>query len=288
MMIARVAVFILSLWPLAGTTAVAASPKNDAPIAWERDLKKALAKASTAQKPVVVDFWAEWCHWCHELDENTYSDPEVATLARDFVAVKVDTEGTSAEQGATAKYLVETLPTIAFLTPQGRLFYRVDGFQNADQFTATLEKVRAMAKDVLGWDESLAQNKTDAAALASLGRHLFDQEIFEESRDLLERARKADTARPLPERKHTRTMLGIIQFYDKKYGDSERLLKEALALAPPDAAEDATAHFALGKTYARWGKRDLARAAFEKAQATQPEGPLIEKIRAELEKIPDR
>jgi tetratricopeptide (TPR) repeat protein len=276
------ALCLAALAPLSLQAAVG----GDSPgIQWENTLEAALAKAKASDKPVLVDFWAEWCHWCHEQDRTTYVDPEVVKLSRGFVAVKVNSEGKSSEIRAAIKYGVESLPTIAFLAPSGRLLFRAEGFQKAPHFAEILRRLTDMAPDLVASDQAVAKNPKDAAALAKLGVYLFDQEIFEDSRELLRKAADHDAARPAPERKRTRVMLGIIQNFDRKLGESEKLLKEALAVTPADPEQDATAHYALGKTYAKSGKLDLARAAMQKAIEVQPDGPVAPKAKEALEKL---
>jgi hypothetical protein len=58
-------------------------------------------------------------------------------------------------------------------------------------------------------------------------------------------------------------MLAIIQNYDRKYGEAEGLLKEALAIKP--AGEDQPKiMFVLGRTYASWGRREDAQKMMQK------------------------
>jgi thiol:disulfide interchange protein DsbD len=117
--------------PLALALLLATAPgESPAPplvaIHWEKKFDEALKKARHAGKPLVVDFWAEWCGWCHRLDKTTYADPAVIRRAQEFVAVKVNTEGSRRELQVSTKYGVRSLPTILFLSPQGHQLFRVD------------------------------------------------------------------------------------------------------------------------------------------------------------------
>src|SRR5262249_42859385 len=89
---------------LASSAADAAELAGPSGLQWENDFKTALRNARAAGKPILVDFWASWCHWCRQLDQTTYRDPKVVELARDFVAVKVNTEGGLEERRLAAQY----------------------------------------------------------------------------------------------------------------------------------------------------------------------------------------
>ena len=265
-----------------------ASAADAAAIPWQKDFKTALREARASGKPVLVDFWAQWCEWCHELDATTYRDARVIELARDFLPVKVDTEGTLAERELAAQYGVEILPTIAFLSPRGRLFVRHATFEGPETFPATLESARRLAGEVSAWEEALARDRDDAAALAGLGLLLAEQTLFAESRDLLRRASRADRSRPAAERKRTRHALALAERRAGKRGEAERMLEEALAITPADPAEDAAVLFALGEGYLERGRTEQARAAWTRALDLAPDGPVAGRATKALAALPAR
>jgi thiol-disulfide isomerase/thioredoxin len=243
-------------------TLVLWGPATSSGIRWERNFDEALKKAKASRKPILVDFWASWCGWCHRLDKTTYVDAVVARKAEDFVAVKINTEGSKREAEVAMRYDVQSLPTIVFLSPEGRQMHRLNGFQGPGQFPRTLDTALEAGKRILPLEAALEKNPADAAALLGLGEHLFDQEFYEESRDLLYRAVKADGDEPAARRRMARMMLAIIQNYDRKYAEAEALLKEALGIKPPGEDEPRVL-FVLGRTYVSWGRREDAQKTMQ-------------------------
>lgn len=226
---------------------VASAAEAAPPVPWRKDFKSALREARTTGKPVMVDFWAKWCEWCHKLDATTYRDEKVVNLLRGFVPVKVDTEGSRGERELAAEHGVETLPTIAFLSAGGRLFIRHASFEGPETFPALLEEAQRLAAEIGGLESALARDRDDPAALSTLGQLLSEQKLYAESRDLLRRAVRVDASRPAAERKRTRRALAGTETGTKggRREEAVRLLKEAIALAPADPAEDAAAGEAL-------------------------------------------
>jgi thioredoxin-like negative regulator of GroEL len=250
-------------------------------IRWERSFEEALKKAKASRKPILVDFWAEWCGWCHRLDKTTYVDPAVVRKAEEFVAVKVDTEGSQRDMEVALRYDVQSLPTIVFLSPEGRQIQRLNGFQGPGQFPRTLDQALEAARRVLSLEEALEKDPNDAGALASLGQHLFEQEFYEESRDLLYRSLKGDQDQPAPGRRKVRMLLAIIQNYDRKYAEAEALLKGALKIKPAGDDEPKIL-FVLGRTYASWGRREEAQKTMQAILHDHAGSAMAEKARETL------
>jgi thioredoxin-like negative regulator of GroEL len=256
-------------------------------IKWERQFDVALKKAQAAQKPVFVDFWADWCGWCHELDRTTYRDPLVVRLASDFVPLKLDTEAGPKEAALSARYGVSSLPTMAFLSPAGRLILRVDGYRGPGQFPHTLTIAKSLAADVMKWEAALERDTRDAEALSRLGHHLFEQESYEESRELLERAVREDAELPVKDRKKSRMLLGVMENYSRNYAASAAILKDALAVKPPHEY-DAKILYVLGRTYLAAGRSSDARAAFQDVVRRYPDSSVAQKAREGLTSLERR
>jgi thioredoxin-like negative regulator of GroEL len=229
-----------------------AGPGSPAGIKWERQFDEALKKAKAAGKPVIVNFWADWCGWCRRLDKTTYADPMVTHIAEDFVAVRVNTEGSKKEVAIALRYDVSSLPTIVFLTPAGRQLSRVNGFQGPGEFPHTLGRVLQEAQKVMAWESALEENPTGA-----------------------------DADQPVANRRKTRLLLAMIQNNRHHYAEAEALLKEALGFRPP-GDDGAKLLFVLGRTYVAWGRAAEARMTLQQIISDYAQHPLAQKARDTL------
>lgn len=257
------------------------APEVKGGIRWERDFEVALKKAKNSGKPVMIDFWADWCGWCHRLDETTYRDPKVVQLSKSFVPLKLNAEGTRAEVAVAVRYGVSSLPTIAFISPSGRMVLLLQGFQGPGQFPKVMEQARAGATKLMGWETTLAKNPDDPEALLGLGVHLLDGSLYDEARELLARARDVDANRPVSDRKQTRLLLGTLEYYGGRHPQAEQILKEGLALATP-TEYDPKLLYVLGKNYLKLGRTQEARRTLQTVVADYASNPIAQKAKESL------
>ena len=251
-------------------------------IQWEKKFDEAVKKAKRAGKPLVVDFWAEWCGWCHRLDRTTYADPAVIGRAQEFVAVKVNTEGSRRELEVCARYRVGArLPVILFLSPQGRQLFRINGYQGPGQFPHTLDAARQVAARVMAWEAALEIEPENAPAALRLGRHLYEQEYFEEAQGLLRTAVAHDAEAEVNDRREARMLLAILAHVSRDYAEAERLVKEALSFGP-DPDEQPRLLFVLGRTYVSSGRQQEGVETFEVIVRQFPHSPIAQQAKETL------
>jgi thiol:disulfide interchange protein DsbD len=94
---------------------------------WNTDLNAALQEAKKSNKTVFVDFYADWCPYCRELDEKTFSDPQVQQkLVQNYIMVKINVDQNPTP---SSEYKVYSLPTLLVLSADGQEIRRIEGYQ---------------------------------------------------------------------------------------------------------------------------------------------------------------
>lgn len=140
------------LRPLAPFAAVsvgggAAAPSPEAirarftPVASLADLDAQLA---AADRPVMLDFYADWCVSCLEMEKFTFSDPRVAERMSRMLLLQADvTRMTADDRAMLARFNLFGPPGIMFFDRRGALLAdaRVVGFKKADAFLQVQERV---------------------------------------------------------------------------------------------------------------------------------------------------
>ncbi len=123
-----VALVLTVQWPMLkgwyyGETGAAAPASA---IAWRSDFSRALTEARAAHKRVFVDFSASWCPPCIAMKHEVWPDADVArAINAGYVPVAVDADQ---NDGLSARYQVENLPTVLLLDADGRLLKRNEGY----------------------------------------------------------------------------------------------------------------------------------------------------------------
>jgi protein disulfide-isomerase len=98
-------------------------------------LQSALAKAHSANKPVLVIFGANWCEDCRALDQALREGRNAALLAREFELVKVDVGRFDRNLDIAQKYgnpIRKGIPAAVIVSPDDKLLYATRAGELAD------------------------------------------------------------------------------------------------------------------------------------------------------------
>lgn len=98
---------------------------------WGTDLNQAMQEAKNTDKKIFVDFYAGWCSYCQEMDEVTYTDPQVKEkLTQNYVLLKVDVDE---NPELSSQYQAYSLPTMIILDSNGNEIKRIIGYQTPEE-----------------------------------------------------------------------------------------------------------------------------------------------------------
>jgi thiol:disulfide interchange protein DsbD len=101
------------------------------------DLERAVASATAAGKPVMLDFYADWCVSCKEMEKFTFPDPGVQAVLANAVLLQADvTANDDDDKALMTHFEIYGPPTIAFYGADGveRQDFRLVGFVPAGKF----------------------------------------------------------------------------------------------------------------------------------------------------------
>ncbi len=97
-------------------------------------------EAKKTKKTILLDFTATWCGPCHKMDDDTYSNEEVATLiAKEYLAYKVDVDKIENLE-LIINNKISNFPTTLFLDHNFKVNGRIIGYYLPEYFYKILEK----------------------------------------------------------------------------------------------------------------------------------------------------
>lgn len=108
------------------------------------DLDNQLAQAKAANKPVLLDIYADWCVSCRIIEQDVFPHPDVTDKLQQFTLLRADiTKNSSADQALLQRFGLFGPPGLLFFSPSsGELrSHRIQGEINATQLSEHIGRV---------------------------------------------------------------------------------------------------------------------------------------------------
>lgn len=135
----------------------------------------ALKKAKEEKKDLFVDFYADWCGPCKAMASQVFTLPEVGEYfnAR-FVCVQVNVEAKENVE-VSKKYDVKVLPTMVFISREGKELRRVQGAMQAETF---IKEAKVALGEELSFEQLYEKFKKKKKDLALHQQLLLEAPLF--------------------------------------------------------------------------------------------------------------
>ncbi len=105
---------------------------------WIHSYQAGLRLAQQTHRPLLVSFHTPGCSWCAKMDAETFTDPQIVELSRNFVCVFVDSE---TDMATIRRYDVTEFPTTLLTDPEGHILSASTGFVPASELLPSLRKI---------------------------------------------------------------------------------------------------------------------------------------------------
>jgi thioredoxin-related protein len=129
-------------------------------IKWTTDLswEQVKQKAKTENKYIFIDAYTTWCGPCKMMDKYVYSNDTVGDFFNEhFIAVKAQMDVTDKDEqmikdwyddaaSIKAEYMIEAYPSLLFLSPDGKIVQKEQGYSPAENLVAIAQEALTPGK----------------------------------------------------------------------------------------------------------------------------------------------
>lgn len=202
---------------------------QDGAILWFKDLQQASSAAREANKPMMIEFWADWCAPCKIMETEVYTDTRVAAaLTQKMVAVRIHFD---IQTDLVRQYKVEAIPNIVFTDSYGTELLRHRGIIEADDLAAVIEALPSDVSEFNRLDDILRKDKNNFSLLQGMASRLRVAGLYQSSNEFYRKAADRNEAKKNSALREALLLEMGLNFLDLRDGKQaaavfERCLKE--------------------------------------------------------------
>ena len=160
--------------------ATGAARSSAASVRWYASIEEASTAAREANRPLMIDFWADWCVACRAMEREVSPPDQFARAADPFVLVRIDADR---KPDLSRKYKVTALPTLVFTDSYGNELSRYFGFMALKPVAELLRSLPHDMTDFNRLSKVLAADRNNFDALEGMGRNLRAAGLYRASND---------------------------------------------------------------------------------------------------------
>ncbi len=246
---------------------------------WYSSIEETSAAARQANKPMMLDFWADWCAACKVMESEVYSNSDFQEATQRFLPVRIDFDKKPA---IARKYSIVALPTIVFTDSYGTELFRYRGYIGSKVLAELLRALPADVSEFNRLNRILAEDKNNFEALESMGKKLRVSGLFLASNDYYAKALQNSASKADPQKKEPIMAEMALNFLEvkeaKKAAETfEKCLKEF-----PNSGSRLGWMLGLAQAYSLGGKKDQARQVLDALVRESPSSPESQKAKTLL------
>ena len=154
---------------------------KDSPVHWQAWGPDTLAGAQAQNKPILLSTGYANCHWCHVMNEESFSNPEIAALINEnFIPVLADRE----ERPDLDQLYQSAMPLMGvgggwplnvFLLPDGAPYFAVNYMPVEDRMGQPSFRT-ALTEAIALWKDRNQQARDQAMALRSALEEIYERD----------------------------------------------------------------------------------------------------------------